>query len=103
MHRVLSIPEILLYIFSCLSTADNASNVRVCKLWSHLALNIVWYSVEDVAGIFQSITEMYVNEEGELVSPFRSLNLPVINIQFGLAYSGVPTNTYRKGLEFFPE
>ncbi|RDB16527.1 hypothetical protein Hypma_002894 [Hypsizygus marmoreus] len=51
-HRVLDIPELLDMILRFLDDASNASNARVCKQWSEMALDILWHDVRDLHRLF---------------------------------------------------
>lgn len=46
--HALRIPEILSIIFGFASPAVNAVSAQVCKLWSHLALDVLWEEVDDL-------------------------------------------------------
>lgn len=48
MHSVLSLPELLDFIFSSLDRKSNANNASVCRIWSEPALNHIWHDVEKV-------------------------------------------------------
>lgn len=63
MHRVLSIPEILLHIFSLLPRSSNASNARVCQAWSDPALDVVWHDILNVTKMFDSLAPTTVNAQ----------------------------------------
>jgi hypothetical protein len=52
MHRVLGIPELLDMIFRFLDDASNASNARVCRQWSEIALDTLWKDVNDLYRLF---------------------------------------------------
>lgn len=47
-QRVLSTPELVAMIFSSLSISCNAKNAAVCSLWSEVALDAVWYDLDDL-------------------------------------------------------
>ena len=46
-------PELLDLIFGCLGHCDNASNARVCRVWSDVALDLLWREVDDLPRVFQ--------------------------------------------------
>jgi hypothetical protein len=46
--RVLTIPELLNLVFSFLDPQFNAANACVCKLWSDIALSVLWRDVHDL-------------------------------------------------------
>jgi F-box-like len=52
MHRVLGIPELLDMVFRFLDDASNASNARVCRQWSEIALDMLWRDVNDLYRLF---------------------------------------------------
>ena len=52
MHRVFGIPELLDMVFRFLDDASNASNVRVCRQWSEIALDTLWRDVNDLHRLF---------------------------------------------------
>lgn len=45
-HHALAVRELLFRIFLHSTTATNAVNARVCKLWSNEALSVNWYSID---------------------------------------------------------
>jgi len=54
-HRVLGIPELLDMIFRFLDDgggASNASNARVSRQWSEIALDTLWRDVNDPYRLF---------------------------------------------------
>lgn len=62
MYRVLCIPELLDMIFRFLDDASNASNARVCRQWSEIALDTLWRDVDDLYRLFG------------LLAPLRKVN-----------------------------
>ncbi|KAF5384571.1 hypothetical protein D9757_007506 [Collybiopsis confluens] len=54
MHQVLEIPEIVHEICLHCNDRTNASNARVCKLWSDISLDVLWYecSLRPFLGLF---------------------------------------------------
>ncbi|TFY74408.1 hypothetical protein EWM64_g9604 [Hericium alpestre] len=44
-HRALAINEVLALIFCFLDDKSNATNARVCKRWSELALEVLWHDI----------------------------------------------------------
>ncbi|KAF8068091.1 hypothetical protein FPV67DRAFT_1669955 [Lyophyllum atratum] len=56
--RVLALSELLDIIFRFLDDASNASNARVCKQWSELALDALWKEVSDLHRIFSLLSPL---------------------------------------------
>ena len=52
-HQALNIYEILENIFLHLDQSSNATNARVCKLWSDAALDNIWRVITDIECITQ--------------------------------------------------
>jgi hypothetical protein len=52
MHRILGIPELLDMVFRFLDEASNASNARICRQWSEIALDTLWRDVNDLHRLF---------------------------------------------------
>ncbi|KAG6832769.1 hypothetical protein H0H87_000422 [Tephrocybe sp. NHM501043] len=52
MSRVLAIPELLDMVFQFLDEASNASNARVSKQWSEMALDVLWKEVTSLHRLF---------------------------------------------------
>lgn len=76
MHHALTITEILIRIFALLPCSSNAANARVCKIWSNLALDVIWEEVHNVGGLFSSLAPTALNEEtGEVVTTLSYLGL----------------------------
>lgn len=48
-HRVLFIPELLGIIFGFVDEDDHVNNACVCKQWSEIALDIIWWEVDDLS------------------------------------------------------
>ncbi|THH29010.1 hypothetical protein EUX98_g5183 [Antrodiella citrinella] len=57
-HKVFQIPEIVELILSFLDDASNASNARVCKKWSDIALNLLWREVPDIQPLFEILSPL---------------------------------------------
>ena len=53
--RLLYIPELLHLIFGFLSKKCNVSNARVCKLWSEIALDVIWREVDNLVHMFTAL------------------------------------------------
>lgn len=53
--RTLYIPELLHPIFSFLSRKCNVSNACVCKLWSEIALDVIWSEVDGLVPLFTAL------------------------------------------------
>ncbi|KNZ81377.1 hypothetical protein J132_00962 [Termitomyces sp. J132] len=56
--RVLAIPELLFMIFQFLDDASNASNVRVSKRWSEIALDVLWKEVLNLHHLFSLLAPL---------------------------------------------
>ncbi|KAG5650157.1 hypothetical protein H0H81_000512 [Sphagnurus paluster] len=56
--RALVIPELLDMVFQYLDDASNASNARVCKQWSELALDTLWKEVTEPYHLFSLLAPM---------------------------------------------
>ncbi|OJA20968.1 hypothetical protein AZE42_09179 [Rhizopogon vesiculosus] len=61
-YRVLFIPELLDNILSFMDRDDNMINARVCKQWSEIALDLVWWEVVSL--------HKFLN----ILRPFRKVN-----------------------------
>ena len=46
-QRVCSIPELLHFIFDHLDSSSNVNNALVCKLWSEVARDKLWFEVRN--------------------------------------------------------
>lgn len=68
MHRVLSIPEILMEIFRSLESDSNARNARVCRQWTDPALDETWRVAEP--DLFRSLAPM---RDRSTSGPLRTL------------------------------
>ena len=72
MHRVLCIPELLDMVFRFLDDASNASNARVCRQWSEIALDTLWRDVDDLYRLFGLLAPLRKaddQEDGLLLRP----------------------------------
>ncbi|KIO15531.1 hypothetical protein M407DRAFT_34876 [Tulasnella calospora MUT 4182] len=47
-HTALTVPELLVTIFSWLSKADLARVARVCRFWTPFALEKIWETIPDL-------------------------------------------------------
>ena len=52
MHRMLEIPEIMHHIFDYTDRASDAQCALVCRAWSELALDALWYNVDRILNLF---------------------------------------------------
>lgn len=68
MHRVLAIPELLDMIFGFLDEGSNASNARVSKQWSDIALDTLWRDVSDLHRLFGLLAPLEKCSDGDYVS-----------------------------------
>lgn len=66
-HRALGIPELLYTIFRYMDNPCNASNARVCRKWSEIALDTLWRSVDDLNRLFGLLVPTK-EVDGEFVS-----------------------------------
>jgi hypothetical protein len=71
MHRVLAIPELLDMIFGFLDEGFNATNARVSKQWSEIALDTLWRDVSDLYRLFGLLAPLEKTSEGDYVSIFH--------------------------------
>ena len=63
-HRVLAIPEIVELVFSFVDESEHVKNACVCKVWSEVALDLLWRRVEDLPRLFCLLAPMV---EGDVV------------------------------------
>jgi len=69
-HRVLGIPELLDMIFRFLDDASNASNARVSRQWSEIALDTLWRDVNDPYRLFGLLAPLQKSDgHGDYVRP----------------------------------
>lgn len=68
MYRVLEIPELLDMVFKYLDLPSNASNARVCKKWSEMALDVLWRNVDDLPRLFSILVPLRLMNDNEYVS-----------------------------------
>ncbi|THU88240.1 hypothetical protein K435DRAFT_782099 [Dendrothele bispora CBS 962.96] len=63
MHATLRIPELLRSIFENSSREDNIQNALVCKQWSDISLDVVWYDVHmrDLPAFFNLLAPVKLN------------------------------------------
>lgn len=59
--RVLGIAELVNTIFTFSSRRNNARNARVCKLWSEIALKMIWSTVVDLHALFSILAPLTVD------------------------------------------
>jgi len=48
MHHLFCIPELLCLIIGNLDREDRVRCAQVCQFWSEVALDVIWYNVEDL-------------------------------------------------------
>ncbi|KAF8637721.1 hypothetical protein AX17_002624 [Amanita inopinata Kibby_2008] len=77
MQRVLCIPELLDMIFSYLDLSSNATNARVCKRWSDVALDTLWREVEDIYRLCSLLAPLHVTDNSDYVSAGH-LTMPLV-------------------------
>ncbi|KIJ57319.1 hypothetical protein M422DRAFT_40789 [Sphaerobolus stellatus SS14] len=58
MHQVLNISEILAIIFETLENPELLACALTCKAWHDLALNELWYEINDLSKLFKLLGEM---------------------------------------------
>ncbi|KAF4597853.1 F-box domain-containing protein [Pleurotus pulmonarius] len=70
--RVLGIPELLAHIFSVSTRQANAVHARVCKEWSDVALDILWWRVHNIAHLMRLLSplEEEYDEDGNVTRYF---------------------------------
>ncbi|TFK61097.1 hypothetical protein BDN72DRAFT_965365 [Pluteus cervinus] len=58
-RRVLAIPELLRSIFFSLpDRGDNYCTTLVCRVWSEIALDVLWYEVDDMSALFHLLVPL---------------------------------------------
>ncbi|TFK61091.1 hypothetical protein BDN72DRAFT_883320 [Pluteus cervinus] len=58
-HRVLAIPELLRSVFFSLPGLDNNYRTAlVCRAWSEIALDVLWYEVDDICTLFNLLVPL---------------------------------------------
>jgi hypothetical protein len=68
-------------IFSFLDDIDNASNAQVCKLWSTVALDVIWKEPSNLHRLFSRLVPLVLAEgsgSGEYVRQFLNRKLSMI-------------------------
>ncbi|KAG6812043.1 hypothetical protein H0H92_004627 [Tricholoma furcatifolium] len=64
MDCVLAVPELVDRILQCLDNASNASNARVCKIWSEIALDIIWKEVVELHPLLSLLAPLAKSPSG---------------------------------------
>jgi F-box-like len=77
-HRALRIPELLDMIFRFLDDASNASNARVCRQWSEIALDTLWRDVNDFFRLFGLLAPLRKLDDHEDSGPHGEYVRPSI-------------------------
>ncbi|KAG6865690.1 hypothetical protein C0991_000304 [Blastosporella zonata] len=74
MSRVLAISELLDMVFQFLDDTSNASNARVSKQWSELALDVLWKEVSNLRRLFALLAPLEKTSSGsyKFVRPLES-------------------------------
>lgn len=81
MHRVFGIPELLDMVFGFLDDASNASNARVCRKWSNMALDTLWRDVNDLNRLFSLLAPLRETVDNEYVGlNLWILHMPTLNM-----------------------
>ncbi|KAG6902354.1 hypothetical protein C0995_001151 [Termitomyces sp. Mi166 len=72
--RVLAIPELLDMVFQFLDDTSNASNARVSKHWSEIALDVMWKEVLNLHRLFSLLAPLEKSGSGsyKFVRPLES-------------------------------
>lgn len=102
MHHftALLVPELLEKILSHMDRNDNVVNMRVCKTWSEIALDLVWREVESLPRLFTLLRPYRHTNDGptvrRLFSIFHLLNERHDSIRRSLTDSQI----YRTGRDF---
>ncbi len=80
--RVLGIPELLAHIFSVSTRQANAVHARVCKEWSDVALDILWWRVYNIAHLMRLLSplEEEYDEDGNVTRVRSSITTRVQKI-----------------------
>ena len=78
--RVLFFPEILDIIFSFLDPRSNANNARVCRQWSEVALDTLWYEVYGLHKLFALLAPLRKRRNESV----RAHSRPIICVTNGL-------------------
>ncbi|TFK60169.1 hypothetical protein BDN72DRAFT_905209 [Pluteus cervinus] len=64
-HRALAIPELLRSFFFALpDTRDNSHTALVCRTWSDIALDVLWYEVNDICILFNRLVPLTKSTTG---------------------------------------
>jgi hypothetical protein len=76
MHDALALSEILCSIFKFTDEKTDVSSVRVCKAWHEVVLDVIWYRVDRLDGLFKLLGPMGEMGYGLLVRswPFSHFN-----------------------------
>ncbi|KAF4596495.1 hypothetical protein EYR38_007882 [Pleurotus pulmonarius] len=63
--RVLSIPELLLHIFSSSTRQANTVYARVCKEWSDIALDVLWWEIKNPGHLVRVLCPLHPEYDGD--------------------------------------
>lgn len=58
MHSILELPELLSLIFTHLDRASNVANALVCKRWSQVALDRIWYDMNSLTPLLRILAPL---------------------------------------------
>jgi hypothetical protein len=86
-HTALLIPELLDYILSFMDRNDNVINACVCKQWSEIALDLIWWKVERLLQLL-ALLRPYETRDASTVRHLVSRSLPEILCWIWLIYVG---------------
>ncbi|TFK61090.1 hypothetical protein BDN72DRAFT_883319, partial [Pluteus cervinus] len=63
-HRALYIPELLRnFFFAIPDSRDNYRVALVCRAWSDIALDVLWYQVDDICTLFGALVPLTKGED----------------------------------------
>jgi len=72
MHRALSIVELIIEVFHHLENVAEAKATTVCKTWSEIALDSIWFDLRDQYPLFR-VLYLRRAESGRWVSYILSV------------------------------
>jgi len=77
MHQILQIIELLHRIFGYMGREDQVTCALVCRAWSEVALDVIWYRVDDFRSFANLLSPVKKRVEESEVSYVRLLLLKV--------------------------
>ncbi|KAH8109629.1 hypothetical protein DFH11DRAFT_1626028 [Phellopilus nigrolimitatus] len=78
MHRVLSVLELLNFIFSYLDRHTHASCARVCKRWTGVALDLLWEELDEVVPLLSILAPLGSDQSEPVKDPLQMYSDPAI-------------------------